>query len=546
MTAAAGVTYGYDNNGNLTTRGASDTFAWDHENRMTESVVGGVTTSYTYNGDGVRVSQTSGLTTVDYQVDVLAPLPVVVQDGTYSYVYGLDLISAIDGGGTEIYYLYDGLGSVANLTDDAGVVTDTTTYDVFGPIRSSSGSTENVWLFAGEQSDGALSVEIGEREAVTSVVSSSNLTGALVANLDDDPDAPDGDWATATALGNTELRVGFPAPSDSPVTGAGLQEFRVLLRKDAAAGTDPTYSIELWETGGGAALATLASAVTLTSETGTVVSVTWDASLLGTADGSAVELRVIGTASVDRSVEVGAVEWDARVPGSGAGLYFLRARYYDPATGRFIGRDPIEFAQRYAYAGNNPVAYTDPSGLCAHNEDRCSALEYMGWSQYTSWKADEEFWNADRGHAALEACGLVFAIGIACDAPNAVWYLTAKDMENAVWAGGAAIPGLGIGATGGKWLRKLAKLLRFGDEAADVSFHSNSLGHIFRNAPGHLADDTIENRSLITSAVTQADRATTNAHGATTYYRTLPNGTQAWAEVFDGTIRNGGINRIPW
>jgi RHS repeat-associated protein len=37
------------------------------------------------------------------------------------------------------------------------------------------------------------------------------------------------------------------------------------------------------------------------------------------------------------------------------GLEFLRARYYDSATGRFLGRDPIPYLQRYAYAGSNPT-----------------------------------------------------------------------------------------------------------------------------------------------------------------------------------------------
>ena len=55
--------------------------------------------------------------------------------------------------------------------------------------------------------------------------------------------------------------------------GAPGSEFRVLLRKDAAGDNDPTYDIELWETGGGAPLATLASGATLFSDTGEVVSV---------------------------------------------------------------------------------------------------------------------------------------------------------------------------------------------------------------------------------------------------------------------------------
>jgi RHS repeat-associated protein len=151
---------------------------------------------------------------------------------------------------------------------------------------------------------------------------------------------------------------------------ADLQEFRVLLRKDAAGGNDPTYDIELWETGGGAPLATLVSGATVSSDTGIVVSATWDASLLGTADGSAVELVIVGNRSGGnpskrRTVEVGAVEWNVDHQGApGSELYFLRARYYDPETGRFLGRDPLPFVNRYTYVGNNPVLLTDPSGLC--------------------------------------------------------------------------------------------------------------------------------------------------------------------------------------
>lgn len=124
-----------------------------------------------------------------------------MQDGTNSYVYGLDLISATDGAGVQTYYTYDGLGSTTDLTDGTGSRTDWYEYDVFGAIRDSGGSSANDWLFTGEQEDGD------------------------------------------------------------------------------------------------------------------------------------------------------------------TGLYYLRARYYDPSIGRFLGRDPIPFINRYAYVGNNPTNWTDPSGL---------------------------------------------------------------------------------------------------------------------------------------------------------------------------------------
>ena len=50
------------------------------------------------------------------------------------------------------------------------------------------------------------------------------------------------------------------------------------------------------------------------------------------------------------------------------GLYYYRARYYSPSLQRFISEDPLAFGggdvNLYAYVGNNPVNFVDPSGLC--------------------------------------------------------------------------------------------------------------------------------------------------------------------------------------
>jgi len=51
------------------------------------------------------------------------------------------------------------------------------------------------------------------------------------------------------------------------------------------------------------------------------------------------------------------------------GLYYMRARYYDAETGRFVSEDPIGFGggdvNLYSYVGNNPINFIDPLGLTA-------------------------------------------------------------------------------------------------------------------------------------------------------------------------------------
>ena len=61
-------------------------------------------------------------------------------------------------------------------------------------------------------------------------------------------------------------------------------------------------------------------------------------------------------------------------PFDSSGLYYFKARYYDPLSGRFITKDPLqgitgnpESYNPYIYALNKPTQYVDPYGLDALN-----------------------------------------------------------------------------------------------------------------------------------------------------------------------------------
>jgi RHS repeat-associated protein len=161
----------YDNDGNtVSSGGIANTY--DFENHLIQK--GGVST--VYDGDGNRVSKTVAGVTTTYLVDTLNPTGYAqvvyeVLSGSsapnrelnHIYVYGLELlgqtrnyVASSQSNTQQIYYDYDGHGSVRALTDPNANVTDTYDYDAFGNLIHSTGSTPNNYLFAGEQFDSDL------------------------------------------------------------------------------------------------------------------------------------------------------------------------------------------------------------------------------------------------------------------------------------------------------------------------------------------------------------------------------------------------------
>lgn len=67
--------------------------------------------------------------------------------------------------------------------------------------------------------------------------------------------------------------------------------------------------------------------------------------------------------------------------GDSTQLLYLRARYYNPADGRFLTKDPSRFEKNlYRYASANPINFVDPTGLYAQVD--CSQIYLPGLRYY--------------------------------------------------------------------------------------------------------------------------------------------------------------------
>ena len=124
-TTGPATTYGYDQAGNLIT-----------VERPKEGEVAKIEDAYGYNGNGLRVSQTISGTTSYLAWDTAEEEPLLLSDGTNSYIYGpagsLPIEQINNSTGTVLYLHDDQQGSTRLLTGSTGKVEGKCSYSPYG------------------------------------------------------------------------------------------------------------------------------------------------------------------------------------------------------------------------------------------------------------------------------------------------------------------------------------------------------------------------------------------------------------------------------
>ena len=112
--------------------------------------------------------------------------------------------------------------------------------------------------------------------------------------------------------------------------------------------------------------------------------------------------------------------WQGREISWKTGLYFFRARWYDPVTGRWLSNDPIGISgglNQYVFCSNNPVNFVDPTGLDARTVLLPFGFSFSFHKPFTQHNPGEDVheqqhrkdWSADRSISGWEMEQRAFA-----------------------------------------------------------------------------------------------------------------------------------------
>lgn len=119
---------------------------------MTKTIRNGKTASYTYNGDGLRMSKTVNGTITSHIWNGTNIAGDVTNGNVTKYIRGIQLISSKTGS-NEIFYTYNAHGDVVQITNGSGDITKQYSYDAFDVEQNKDANDINPFRYCGEYLD---------------------------------------------------------------------------------------------------------------------------------------------------------------------------------------------------------------------------------------------------------------------------------------------------------------------------------------------------------------------------------------------------------
>ncbi len=143
-----------------TVSGATTGYRYDQADRLIGVTSGVTTSSYAYDGDGLRQGKTVKGAATAATWDVNGGLPTLLQEqvggGTTRSIAGPDglPIEQVDASGNTLYSYRDQLGSTRELGDGGGRIVAASRYDAYGAPLAKTGTASTPFGYAGAYTDG--------------------------------------------------------------------------------------------------------------------------------------------------------------------------------------------------------------------------------------------------------------------------------------------------------------------------------------------------------------------------------------------------------